>query len=223
MELYAAPTGYAFTNPATSVYRFEVRKDDFGWHGDARNGKRRAELISAGRKYSAGETLWTSFSFVIGPAHTAFDGGSEQNFIHQWHSVDTTDGRAPVVRVEVSHGNLEVRTQSDAAEKPVVRYRAVRPQDGAVHNMVISGLLGQSGHIRAWLDGVRIVDTEAPIGYYNDDDGQRALAYPQWGLYESNVEAPSIIYHANLEWGTTALAERISAPLSVPVPRGGWT
>jgi hypothetical protein len=222
MNLYAAPVPYAFANPAANVYRFEVHKNDFGWSGDSKNAKRRAELISSGDKYGSGENLWTSFSFVVGPSHDPFDGGSEQNFIHQWHSVDTTENRAPVVRVELVHGNLEIRTQSDASSKSVVRYRAVRPPDGEVHNVVISGLLGKSGHIKAWLDGTQIVNTDASIGYYNDDGGERDLAYPQWGLYQSNVDSPAVIYHANLAWGTTDLSARVDAPPAVATPPGGW-
>jgi len=222
MDLYAAPTSYAFSNPVENVYRFEVRKDDFGWPGDSKNGKRRSELVSRGDQYRAGETLWTAFSFVVGPAHSPFDGGSEQNFIHQWHSVDIDENRAPVMRVELNHGNLEIRTQSDGSDKSIVRYRAVRPKDGVVHNLVISGLLGQRGHIAAWLDGAEIVNTDAPIGYYNDDDGERALAYPQWGIYQSNVKAPAVIYDANLTWGTAELSDLITAPTPVPTPPGGW-
>lgn len=222
MDLYAAPTPYAFGTPAENVYRFEVRENDFGWPGDSKNGKRRSELVSRGDQYRSGETLWTSFSFVVGPAHGPFDGGSEQNFIHQWHSVDVTENRAPVVRVELNHGDLEIRTQSDATDKSVVRYRAVRPPDGAVHSVVISGLLGKSGHIKAWLDGTQIVNTDAPIGYYNDDGGERPLAYPQWGIYQSNVKAPAVIYDANLTWGTSDLTRLISRPTAVTAPPGGW-
>lgn len=166
--------------------------------------------------------MWSSFSFVVGPSHGPFDGNAKQNIIHQWHSVDTTENRGPVVRVELIDGNLEIRTQSDAAGTSIVRYRALRPADGEVQNMVIAGLLGQAGKIRAWLNGTQIVNTDASIGYYEDDGGSRALAYPQWGLYQTNVDAPSIIYHANMEWGTTDLSDRISAPLAVKAPSGGW-
>jgi hypothetical protein len=84
--------------------------------------------------------------------------------------------------------------------------------------MVISGLLGQSGHITVWLDGTQIVNADAPIGYYNDDGGARALAYPHWGLHQTNVDAPSVIYHANMEWGTADLSSRVDTPLPVMTP-----
>lgn len=222
MDLFAAPVPYAFGIPAENVYRFEVHKNDFGWSGDSKNVKRRSELISRGKRYSAGETLWTSFSFVVGPWHAPFDGETKQNIIHQWHSVDTTENRGPVVRVELIHGNLEIRTQSDAGGGSIVRYRAIRPPDGVVHHMVIAGLLGQPGKIRAWLNGKQIVNAEVPIGYYGDDGGDRALAYPHWGLYQTNVKAPTVIFHANMEWGTTDLSERIGAPTPVTTPPQGW-
>ncbi len=226
MDLFAAGVPHAFSQPAPNVYRFEVHKDDFGWSGDSKNLKRRSELISRGERYRAGSTLWTSFSFAVGPDRKPFNGGSKQNIIHQWHSVDTNKSRGPVVRVELIDGNLEIRTESDQKVKggpqSVVRYRAMRPTDSAVHNLVISGRLGRDGHINAWLNGNQIVNADAPIGYYNDDNGKRALAYPHWGLYQSNVKAPSIIYLANLEWGTDSLAHRIQSPLPVEKPEGGW-
>jgi hypothetical protein len=232
MRLWAVAVPYAFSIPATNVYRFEVHANDFGWPGDSENGNRRSEVASRGDRYEygSGKTLWTSFSFVVGPAHASFDGGmSRHNTIHQWHSVDDPpheDGRRPVVQVELLHGRLIIHTRSDATgddgETDVVRYSATRPPDGVVHNVVISGLLGRSGHLSAWLDGTQIVNTDAPIGYYNDDGGARALAYPQWGIYQTNVDDPAVIYHANLEWGTTDLSARISTPLAVATPPGGW-
>lgn len=222
MDLYAASVPYAFSTPVENVHRFEARHNDFGWSGDSKNGKRRAELISRGEQYSAGQTLWTSFSFVVGPHHAPFDGGSDQNFIHQWHSVDTTEDRAPVMRVELVNGNLEIRTQSDDNHTSVVRYRALRPKDGIVHHIVVAGRLGESGHLKAWLNGEQIVDTDAPIGYYKDDEGKRPLAYPQWGLYQTNVKPPTVVYLANLEWGERNLSARVKSPLGVKVPEGGW-
>src|SRR5262249_54153863 len=151
--------------PATNVYRFEVHVNDFGWAGDSRNGNRRSELVSEGDKYGSGATLWTSFSFVVGPAHAPFDVGSEHNTIHQWHSIDTTVARSPVLDVELLDGRLEIYTRSDATDDDgateIIRYSATRPPDGVVHNVVISCLLGHSGHINAWLDGTQIVNTNA--------------------------------------------------------------
>jgi hypothetical protein len=105
MHLSAAPVPYAFSIPAKSVYRFEVHANDFGWPGDSTRDNRRSELVSTGVKYGSGTTLWTSFSFVVGAAHAPFDGGSKHNTIHQWHSVDTTVPRSPVVDVELLDGD----------------------------------------------------------------------------------------------------------------------
>lgn len=217
MRLYAAPVPYALTSPAENVYRFESRKNDFGWSGDAENSRRRSELASVGDKYGPGETLWTSFSFVVGPEHAPFDGGKKHNMIHQWQSVqDTRVMRRPVLWVKLADGKLYIITRSYDAT--VVRYSAARPADGVIHNMVISGRVGKPGHLKVWLDGMEIVDTDAPIGDYKANP----LVYPQWGLYQNNVEDPTVIYHANMEWGTNDLSARVSTPLAVNTPPGGW-
>lgn len=218
MRLFAAAAPYALTVPAENVFRFESRKNDFGWKGDSKNSKRRSELASIGDKYGPGVTLWTSFSFVVGPAHAPFDGGRKHNMIHQWQSVqDTRVKRRPVLWVKMADGKLAIVTRSYDAT--VVRYSAPRPADGVVHNMVISGRLGRHGHLKVWLDGREIIDTGAPIGDYKANP----LVYPQWGLYQNNVKATTVIYHANMEWGTNDLSARVSAPLPVSTPPGGWT
>ncbi len=81
MNLAVAPIPYAFAMPAADVYRFEVHADDLGWSGDADHHTRRSELVSTGDRYRSGDTLRTSFSFVVGPAHAPFYGGSKQNIV----------------------------------------------------------------------------------------------------------------------------------------------
>lgn len=228
MDLSAISAPYAFSIPATDVYRFEVHANDFGWPGDSKNGNRRSEVVSVDRyEYGSGATLWTSFSFVVAPAHSPFDGGpSRHNTIHQWHSVDHEKARRPGLQVQLLGGNLVIQTRSDIAgesgETGIVRYSATRPADGVPHHMVISGTLGRSGHLNVWLDGTQIVSTDASIGYFNDDGGARALAYPHWGIYQTNVDPPAVIYHANVEWGTIDLSARVRDPLAVTAPPGGW-
>lgn len=37
-----------------------------------------------------------------------------------------------------------------------------------------------------------------------------------------NVSDPAVVFFANMEWGTADLSARVSTPLSVVVPAGGW-
>lgn len=217
----AVDKDYAFSTPASDVYRFEVRKNDFGWGGDKKADNRRSELVSEGDRYYAGETLWSSFSFVVGPDNKSFDAESpSHSIIHQWHSVDTESGRSPVFVIELRNGDLAVSTRSDDDPSGHVNhYSETRPTDGIVHHVVVSGLLGADGHLDVWLDGRHIVDDDTPIGYYNDDGG---LAYPHWGIYQKNVDDPAVVYHANIEWGLEALSERVASPPDVIHPPNGW-
>lgn len=224
LRVFSAEKDYAIATKATGVFRFETRSGDFGYSGDGANNNRRSEMVASGFTYGAGETLWVSFSFVVGPDHVPFDPAGavngQHNIIHQWHSVDTTNSRSPVCNIELNSGNLEVNTRSDSTgsgpTNKVVHYNSARPTDGTPHSVVISGLLGQSGHLNVWLDGAQILNLDTPIGYYNDDAGARDLAYPHWGIYQKNVDDPAVVYHANIEWGTTDLSARIAAPLTVP-------
>lgn len=232
MRLLAVDKPYAFSNPSRDTFRFEVRKNDFGWRGDARHGNRRSELVSEGRRYHAGQTLWSSFSFVVGPEHVPFDPEGDvdgHGILTQWHSVDYEAGRAPVFTLELLRGNLEIATRSDAdlnsrKNGKTIHYSDTRPPDGDAHSVVIAGRLGQDGHLTVWLDGNRIVDKDTPIGYYNDVTAgrPRALAYPQWGIYQKNVDEPAIVYHSNIEWGLVDLSSRIANPLAVAAPPSGW-
>jgi len=226
MRVSAVDKDYAFSMPGPDIYRFEVLKNDFGWSGDAKADNRRSELVSEGDRYFSGETLWSSFSFVVGPEHIPFDdGGNDHNTITQWHSVDTDVGRSPVFAIQLNAGDLVVTTRSDkkdSGRRSQVHYSEPRPTDGKVHNVVVSGLLGKEGHLDMWLDGTQIVNADTPIGYYNDDDGERALAYPHWGIYQDNVDDPAVLYHSNMEWGLTELSPRVQRPLEVVEPPGGW-
>lgn len=223
MRIAAVDKDYAFSVPANNVYRFEVRKNDFGWSGDEWADNRRSELVSEGDRYYSGETLWSSFSFVVGPDHAPFDAGGEDpapGIIHQWHSVDTEKGRSPVFVIDLRNGDLVVSTRSDDDPNGhVTHYSETRPADGMVHNVVVSGLLGRDGHLNVWLDGRQIVDHDTAIGYYNDD---RGLAYPHWGIYQKNAEDSNTVYHANIEWGLEDLSGRVVNPQEVIRPPGGW-
>ena len=145
-----------FDIPAPSTYRFDPRQNDTAWAEDPAHKNRRCEISvpeDPAYYYSVGQTLWTSFSFVITPQHAPFDnpitydtGGDIHNAIHQWHSVDDPYGIMAAVNLQA--GNLAVYSRSSAigdngvAKGKVVLYNQPRPADGVVHNMVLSGWLG---------------------------------------------------------------------------------
>jgi hypothetical protein len=218
---------YSFAIPLEDTYRFEVRTNDFAFRNDQRNDRRRSELVSVGDVSAAGATLWNSFSFVV-PTGSAASFNLpislyDRALILQWHYPDQpgSAGTRPVLTVELNEGNLEIVTRSDAAARAaVVHYSQPRPADGTPHNIVISGLIGEVGHINVWLNGTQIVDADTPISYYLTPTN--GLAYTQFGIYQNNVADTAVVYHANVEFGESSLLDRVSSPLAVSVPPGGW-
>ena len=225
LRLANATQPYALTVPAPGLYRFEVHANDWGDPvNDPAHATRRCELVSNLTTYSAGQTLWESWSTVIGAQHAGFERPNNLGIIHQWHSVDTDTVRSPVLVVAVVDSQLVIATRSDATgSTPQTVYTAPAPAPGTVMNFVVCGLLGAAGQLKVWLNGAQIVDVATPIGYYHDDDGARALAYPHWGAYMTNLHTVDVVFHANLEWGTSDLSARIAAPVGVIEPDAGWT
>jgi hypothetical protein len=222
-----APKDYAITMPSQSMFRFEVRGGDSPWSGDKTGNRRRSECISADILYNAGQTVWTSFSFVVTIKGAASFDTMFANFIpinrttvFQWHAPVTVSG-GPFMNCELNQGKLEFVTRSPVTgpAEVVTHYSQPRPTDGVVHHVVMRATLGAAGKFTVWLDGTQIVDTNTPIGFY---DVPGPIGYPQWGIYQPNFDVPAVIYHANVEWGTTDLSSRITNPLPVTVPPGGW-
>lgn len=223
MYLSAGNVGHAFGIPAPNVYRFELRQDESGYGGDPANGNRRAELVSAGERYSAGQTIWESWSMVIGTQRAGFGTPDNLGIVHQWHSVDTTTSRSPIFGIGLTGGMLNVYTRSDLhGATRDDHYTTPAPASGVVLNFVVAGKLGASGHLNVWINGIQVVNVDTPIGYYNDDAGARALAYPHWGMYMRNAPTVNVLFHANVEWGTSDLSARIATPLAVTTPPDGW-
>lgn len=229
--LSAEMAAHAFSIPATNVYRFELRKDEANWY-DLANNNRRSEIgmFNSVESFAKGETVWWSSSFVIGPDHEPFDaGGTNHNALVQWKPMTfPVNGGHPVMVANLSGGNFEIYTRSDDAAPPnnkVTHYSAPRPVDGTVHNLVLTATLGEqtidSGHITVWLDGAQIVDADTSIGHYNEPNTTEYM-FTRFGMYQTNVPSPCTIYHANPEWGTADLSARISTPLAVSTPPGGW-
>lgn len=223
MRISTARESWAITEPSAGVFRHEIRANSYGSGTDSPNKTRRSEIIAAGSGYafSSGETVWASWSSISGDHPGTDNASTTLGLIHQWHSVDTTVARGPVIGVDISAGTLTIITRSDAEltgsdGTKKVRYSTTVPAKGVVTNFVLQATLGQSGHLTAWINGSQVYDAAIPIGYYNDDAGARALAYPHWGIYTANLNTTDVMYHANIEWGTTDLTARIASPLSVP-------
>lgn len=223
----AVPKDYAVGMPSANLFRFEVRGGDSPWSGDKTGNRRRSEVISADIVYNAEQTVWTSFSFVVTTDGAASFDTIIQPFyplnrttVFQWHAPVTVPG-GPFQNIELNQGNFEVVTRSTATgdSEVVTHYSQPRPTDGVVHHVVMRATLGSAGRLTVWLDGTQIVATDTPIGFYGVPG---PIGYPQWGIYQQNFDVPAVIYHANVEWGLEDLSSRITSPLPVTVPPGGW-
>lgn len=217
--------------PAGSVFRFAVSANDFAGSYDSLNGNRRSEIVSHQSGGVGADSIWTSFCVVLGDLPDVAGAGNA--IIHQWHSADTNVGRAPVLYVDISSGELGVYTcsSSNLADEssgdnqpagsgiPVVQYVTELPEVGARTYFTFYIRFGHDGHLTAWINGLMVADTDTPIGYYDDlidGSGRTILGYPHWGLYTNNKPNTNVVYVANPEWGKSSLLERVSAPLSVP-------
>lgn len=226
--MYHSGRPSSLTMPASNVLRFELRVNDFGASVDSANRNRRSELVAngPGRGIGAG-TVWSSFCFILGD-HLGLSAVRSGMFglVHQWHSVDTSVGRSPVLNVDCSNNVFTIRTRSSVgadAGNPsgteTIHYSAAVPAKGAKTYVVLQATFGSSGHLNAWVNGSQVVNVDTPIGYYTDltdGSGRTELGYPHWGLYTRNQSETDIVYIANPEWGTTDLSGRIASPLSVP-------
>lgn len=219
------------TMPASDVFRFEVRTNDFGYVDDSPNAKRRNEIILANGESAgvhSGDTIWSAFCLIMGDHPGLSEVTSNfQGYVHQWHSVDTTVGRSPGLCVDVSNNTMRIQTRSSAAlggasgfnGVPTNHYTTDIPAKGVKTYFVLQATWGQTGHLNAWVNGTQVVNGDTPIGYYDDltdGSGRTVLGYPHWGLYAKNQPKTDIVYIANPEWGASDLSARIAAPLPVP-------
>lgn len=221
----------SLTMPHPDVFRFEVRANDFAGAYDSESDSRRSELVARQQDGVGEGTVWASFCLVLGSTPGLSEAG--RGIVHQWHSVDTDVGRTPVLFVDVANSELSVRTCSSArlygekatASRPaengisVAHYSTDVPAEGAETYITLKATFGEEGHLNAWINGQLVVDTDTPIGYYDDLDdgsGRGILGYPHWGLYTTNRRETQVVYIANPEWGAESLSERVAAPRQVP-------
>jgi hypothetical protein len=200
--------------PTASGHRFEVRASDIGLRSDPANAQR-SELVGRPDQFKAGDEVWQSFTSEINVADgfaQVITGAPNWGLIAQWHSIDTTVGRSPVLGFDYGNNAFRVVTRSDAEYSNGVAVEKVRFSDtlpvGSV-NYVCRFVLGQAGELQVWRNGVEIVSIECPIGYYNDVGN---LAYLQWGIYRKSSTLPAAVTTSNMRWGLTDLSEKILSP-----------
>ena len=229
MTMNNARRSYSISEPADNVFRQEMRANDPGTKTDLGFGNRRCEIVSIPEDgWKDGETLWMSFAVIVGSQHdgmSATDDPSNFGFVMQVHPINTTRPLAPCVGVDYSRGQARIFTASDAEVSEDVagygvlktRWSSTLPATGVVTRFVMAVTFGQSGRLKAWVNGTVVFDADVPIGYWTNNAATGdVMGYPQWGIYEKNKNTTEVIYHANIEWGSTSLDARATTPLAVP-------
>ena len=223
-ELFGYPAPSIFDLPADDLYRFEIRYNPDVGSLDSSHDNRRVELMQPDADgYVAGQTLWASWSTIFNDQRDGFQ-GTYSTIIHQWHQDRTSVNVYPFLTVVLRDGGLEIGTRSsiDGGTFHTHYYEPFEPPSGIPTHFVLSGLLGNPGHLNGWLNGEQIINVDIPIGYYAESPLPPKLAIIQFGAYMPNVRSVDVIYHANMEFGTTDLTSRIAAPLAINVPDDGF-
>ncbi|MFC6341989.1 heparin lyase I family protein [Nocardioides hankookensis] len=219
MFINGSNKAYTLSEPADNVFRYEIRANEPGTLTDLGLGNRRCELVSFKENgYTSGQTLWMSWSTVLGTQHDGMfltDLADRFGYVMQVHPPAS---KAPCVVVNYSQNLLRIMTSSDAEKVGAdgvlkTRYSTAIPATGVVTNFVLAITFGSSGHLKAWVNGSSVYDADIPIGYYTDGG---ILGYPQWGVYEKNWNTTEVVYTANIEWGTADLSARAASPIAVP-------
>lgn len=216
---YPAPS--LFDIPNTGLYRFEAQyNSDLGSIDRSRN-RRRVELLQYSPDgYQPGDTVWSSWSTIITDQRAGFDQGATTIF-HQWHANPSSAHGAPILDFTLTGGVFYINSRSSASSGATQnRYMATAPAANEITNFVVSGLLGSSGHLTVWMNGAQIYDGAIPLGYYSES--LPYMARLQYGIYMDNVHSADVLYHANIEFGTTDLSARVATPLPLPAPPEGW-
>lgn len=186
----------------TSLERFEVRVGDV-WHGLTTE---RSELSGPTLDYD--QDIWISFHFKILP-------GTEYTAWNVAGQVHGTAGTSPLLAHELENGNYIIKTRHDrAGYVTTTRHSfayARNVEYKIVHHLRLSRL--GDGRLETWIDGAKVIDVTAPIGY-------NLVGSPYWkhGLYRSGTATQTIaVEWANVEvqMGGTLLG-RVTAPLSDP-------
>lgn len=225
MTINSSRRPYSISEPAADVFRFEMRANDAGTRTDLSNGNRRVEIVSLpGEGYTAGQTLWMSWTTILGTQHNGMkltDDATRFGYVMQVHPINLTRPLAPVVCVNYAQNLVRIMTASDAEVSESVagygvqkvRWSGAMPAAGVSTHFVLAVTFGESGHLTAWVNGSQVYDASIPIGFWTNGGIQ---GYPQWGVYEKNHNTTEVVYAANIEWGASSLAARAASPLAVP-------
>lgn len=200
--------------PTSTGHRFELRPNDIGLPSDPIT-VQRSELVGRPNQFKAGDEVWSSWTTeinIVDGFANIITGTSNWGLITQWHSVDTTVGRSPVLGFDYGNNTFRIVTRSDFDYSNSVAVEMVRFSDslptGPV-NYVCRFVLGQAGELQVWRNGIEIVNIECPIGYYNDVGN---LAYLQWGIYQRASRFNAAVTTSNMRWGLTNLSDKILIP-----------
>lgn len=188
--------------PTATGHRFELRPGE----------NQRAEFVSRFDTFGAGDEVWQSFTFEIDIADgfEAVMPAPSWCIIAQFHSIDTViTGRSPVLYYDLGDNEFRIVTRSDADGAGVEKVRYLSALPAGPVNIVTRFVLGQAGELQVWRDGAEIVNTQCPIGYY-DDVGD--LAYAQWGIYRGPDRPTTAVTTSNMRWGLTDLSSKILNP-----------
>lgn len=192
--------------------RFEVRSGD-KWASDG-SGVNRSEMDGFPAEYPKGVTLWGAYSFAIEPGLP----GSPDAYIGQLHQTTETGYSAldPPFAFHLVGDTLKIDTRTDNGSPPsgnpsaVTRY-SFKPARGRWYNVVFKIKIDPAGTglLSVWIDGVQVVNLTSIATGYNSVGN-----YWKFGVYRTAETVTFAIRYANMEFGTTDLTARITAPKS---------
>lgn len=119
---------------------------------------------------------------------------STGRIVWQWHEDSDTSGLLPHLAAIVNGRNLRIVAQyndnptlSRANTTPVVLFSTNQWQPGVWHDFVIKAKVDPrsdgAGYVEAWLNGVKVINYQGPLGYRYDD----VRDYAKIGIYHWNT------------------------------------
>lgn len=190
--------------------RFEVRNGD-QWASDS-SSVNRAELDGFPAEYPKAVTLWGAYSFAIEPGAA----GSPDAYIGQLHQTAEAGYTAldPPLAFHLVGTTLKIDTRTDNGTPPagnpsaVTRY-SFTPTRGRWYNVVFKIKIDPAGTglLSVWIDGTQVVNLTGIATGYNAVGN-----YWKEGVYRNAESVTFAIRFANVEFGTTDLTARITAP-----------
>lgn len=191
----------------TALEYFEVRSGD-KWHGLSTE---RSEF-SGPTGISYGRNIWLSMNLSILPGTTY----TTWNVLGQLHG---TSGTSPIFAQELQGTTFRIKTRHDRKGSKVYtttnRYSMslVRGQNYNIVHHIKASKTG-NGRLETWIDGVKVIDVTAPIGY-----NLSGVPYWKHGVYRSAAIPALRVRYANFEIKTdgTSLYQRVASPLADPL------